>query len=467
MRKLELKYIVFLLILGVLVSQCRRKDIISTNSSHKLAFSSDTILFDTVFTTVGSTTQRFKIYNNENVKLVISNIQLEGGGSSNYRMNVDGVSTLNISDIEIEPNDSLFIFVEVTLDPNNINTPLVVEDRIRFETNGNQQHVQLVAWGQDAYFHQNELVCGELWSNDKPHVIYGFTIVDSTCILNISKGTQIYMHANSNLIAYKSKINILGNKDERVVFQGDRLEEFYDDVPGQWGRIWLIQSTGSVFNYVTVKNGTIGIQVDTSGTPGTTLLIENSIIDNMSAACLFSQGGSIRANNCLFGNAGQYSAALTLGGEYNMNQCTFGNYWTRAERKEPLFLLNNWYEDINKNIIVRPLNNTKFENCIFYGAKDNEFSLDTLSSPNLDFIFNHSIVKVDEDDGEKITNTSPFYNGMIVNKDPLLKNPTMGDFTLLPASPAKDKADASSGLSIDLNGDPRDALPDVGCYEVQ
>jgi len=109
-----------------------RKDVPITDSSAKLEFSQDTLIFDTVFTSIGSTTEWLKVYNPHNRAIVISNIYLAGGKSSNFRMNVDGIPTYSEQDIEIRANDSIFIFVEVTVDPNGANNPLIIKDSIIF-----------------------------------------------------------------------------------------------------------------------------------------------------------------------------------------------------------------------------------------------------------------------------------------------------------------------------------------------
>ena len=54
--------IIFLVTVISLMFSCR-KDEINTDTSVTLSFSADTILFDTVFATFGSTTKRLKIYN--------------------------------------------------------------------------------------------------------------------------------------------------------------------------------------------------------------------------------------------------------------------------------------------------------------------------------------------------------------------------------------------------------------------
>ena len=68
-----------------------QKDVLITDSSAQLTFSNDTILFDTVFTTVGTVTKNFKIINPHNQPINISSIDLASGTSSDYRINVDGI----------------------------------------------------------------------------------------------------------------------------------------------------------------------------------------------------------------------------------------------------------------------------------------------------------------------------------------------------------------------------------------
>ena len=192
-------YFIFCFVIA-LNSQCRKSELL-TGSNVELTFSADTILFDTLFTTIGSTTKYFKVYNSNNGKINITSIQLAQGTNSPYRINVNGEAGVSFENIEIEENDSLFIFVEVTIDPNNTNNPLIVEDSIIFLTNNNLQKVVLNAWGQDAYFHVNEIITqDETWNNDKPHVIYGDIWVTNGAKLTINEGANLYLHNNSTLI---------------------------------------------------------------------------------------------------------------------------------------------------------------------------------------------------------------------------------------------------------------------------
>ena len=182
-----------LLALGFIIStntSCR-KDI--GQSDGALEFSVDTVIFDTVFTTIGSVTRRFMIYNRDSRPVPISSAILAGGNDSKYRINIDGMSGVAFSDIEIPGDDSLFAFVEVTLDPNNQLDPAMVTDSVVFNTNGVQQDVDLVACGWDAHFIYptnfspslgafSVVNCDTTWTSEKPIVIYGLAAVDSPAL---------------------------------------------------------------------------------------------------------------------------------------------------------------------------------------------------------------------------------------------------------------------------------------------
>jgi len=157
----------------VLLLSCR-KDSFITSPDAQVTISADTLKYDTVFVTAGSTYRTFKIINENNQKLLLSSLQLAGGTSSVFKMNVDGIAGTQFNNIEINANDSLYVFVQVNVNPNAANIPFVIRDSIRVSYNGKNRLVQLEAWGQNANFLRNKVVsANETWNNNLPYVILG------------------------------------------------------------------------------------------------------------------------------------------------------------------------------------------------------------------------------------------------------------------------------------------------------
>jgi hypothetical protein len=472
-------FLLFLCFFSVFAA-CRKDEII-TDRGAKPGFSTDSVLFDTVFTTVGSTTRLFKIYNTNSQALNISRAYLATGSTSQFRMNIDGVSGTSIADIEIMAGDSLFVFVQVTVNPTNQNAPLLIRDSIVFETNGNSQHVMLTAIGQDVHLHKPDhfptnglppysiIDCNTIWSNDKPHLIFGYAVVDEGCTLTITAGTRVHLGVRGVLWVYDGgTLVVQGAKDNEVVFQGSRLEPDYQDVPGQWGKIWL--SAGSLNNkidWAIIKNGSIGVQADTLGaSTSPTLVISNTIIKNMSAAAIYGQGSYIYGYNCVFANCGQYAGAFTIGGRYRFEHCTFANF-TNGSRSTPLLALNNYYVDITNTIQIRDLDSAYFGNCILYGDLEEEIGLDSSTFGGVfSYKFDHCIIKT-------ALNTSDalHYEFAYPNVDPGFKDISTNNYRLYSASSfAVDKGTTDIFIGTDLDFKPRPnssttSLPDIGAYE--
>lgn len=455
-----------LLIMLFTFSACKKENLYEEGDVD-LGFSTDTLSFDTVFTSIGSATQWLKVYNPSDKKLKIDRIEIAGGSQSRFVMNVDGVPGPVVEAVEIAGKDSLFIFVRVNIDPNMQHTPLVVEDMIRFSTNGNQQQVQLVAWGQDAHFYRKAVLQGDwVWENDKPHVIYDWIIVDSASSLTIKEGTRVYLHAYSVLaVNVAGTLIVSGTIDEPVHFRGDRLEAAYQDVPGQWGRIWLSPgSVNNVIDYAIIENGQVGIQADTLGnSPNPTLLLRNSIIRNMSVAGLLLQGSKAEVSNSLITDCGEFAVLLNIGGEYDFRHCTIGNYYNFGVRQTPSLVLNNYYL-FEGDTIARDLGDVYFGNCIFWGRNQEEMLFDRTPRAAFDYVFDHCLFRT-----EMTANDPASFLNCLKNQDPLFVDPNEGDFRLSPASPAIDAGSSAiaSGIPIDLFGNTRLPEPDLGAIEYQ
>jgi hypothetical protein len=473
----------------IFIFSCR-KDSLDTSSSVNLNFSTDTLLFDTVFATFGSTTKRLKIYNPSSNPVIISSIAIENGANSQFRINVDGTSGNIHKEVLIDAKDSLFIFAEVTIDPTNALNPFIAADKILFTTNGNNQSVELVAWGRNAHYYvANQTANGipvvyldkgtspgaldHTWTNDKPYIIYGgYLTLDSDDKLTIGPGVQIHAHNNSGVWVYENgTIRVNGTKEEPVVFQGTRLEYAWQDVPGQWDRIWINENTNgvdNVFNYAVIKNGFIGIQAETnpfnilSPVSANKLRLNNCKIHNNSAVGLLTTNYQITDTNSTITNSGQYNLLIKGDGAYNFNHTTFANYWTGGDRKTPSILIQNAYTNIEENTVVSDLTAANFNNCIIHGDQEIEFSAEQITGGTLNFFLNHCILKTTSNI------SSPNYNEIELNPEgDLFVDKILHDYHLSPTSAAINKGDNTLGITTDHDGNDRsDGEPDIGAYEL-
>lgn len=470
-----LYFIAFVTLLGfgTTLNSCKK---ITDFSSGNLDFSADTIIFDTVFTTVGSTTKRLKIYNKDSKVLNIEAIELMGGANSPFRINVDGLSGLMFADIQLEPKDSLFIFVEVTLDANNQNNPMVIEDQIRFRTNGTDQYVQLVAWGQDAYFHvsvisQNIFDTNEgIWPNDKPHVIYGAAYVDEGKTLEIPAGTQIYLHKNAFLFNYKGTLKIKGTKDNPVTLQGDRLESYYDDVSGQYYGIYFFEARPSIIEYAVIKNAITGIHVEKRDEAFNdyTVSVSNTRIQNSAAyGVLLFEGARMKAENCIISHSGIHGLTVIGGADFNFNYCNILGYGSGQSVAAAVGIANYYVNPDTKIPEFYGINEGRITNSVIYGNLDYEVAIDTISGTglNINLDFQRNLIK------SEVVFTNGFTNGNIWNEEPWFYDPSKYDFHLWGVSPLNNAADPGIlnvlplSMGVDIEQKPRSG-PDIGAYEV-
>jgi hypothetical protein len=486
---MNFKYLIFAgLLLPVLFFSCQKDPIV--NPDAKLEFSTDTVLFDTIFTTIGSTTKNFRVYNKHSQPITIDRIKLAGSQGSRFRLNINGKLVNELEKIEVLANDSIYIFVEVTLNPSNQNNPMVVQDSVVFQTNGNLQDVDLIAFGQDVNLVNGQHLKTRKWTNDKPYLVYNSMMVDSLQTLTIEPGTRIYFHKRSSMLVLGTLL-VKGTLEEPVSFLGDRLEHQYDEYPGQWGS-WLELDNGgtyilggihflngsknNVINYAIIKNAIKGIQVDTLANPSKpTLTISNSRIENMSVAGIYAQSSTILASNCLIANCGSWCVALTLGGSYEFYHCTLSNNTSYGfgNRSEPALMLNNWFA-VDGVAYVYHLYNALFANCIISGSRPMEIGFANLINKKpapgqFNYTFDHCLVTVDT---MNTSDASKWIN-VVKNFNPRFDSLTytVRDYRLDTLSPAKDRGNPafSKFFPLDLKGLNRlsDAGPDIGAYERQ
>jgi len=460
--------LVFVLIsVLTLNSGCKK---IKGKSSGNLEFSVDTLVFDTVFTTIGSTTQQFKLYNRDKRPIVIEEVQLMGGENSPFRFNLDGLIGTSLSDIEVPGGDSLFCFVEVTLDINGQNLPMVVEDSIRFRTNGADQYVKLAVWGQDMYFHYSNFQADILdlnegtWPNDKPHVIYGAAIIDSAKTLNIQAGTDIYLHKNSILYNYKGTLNMQGTATDRITLQGDRLESFYDDVAGQYYGIYFHEARPSTMEYVFIKNATSGVHVyskDASFSAATVTLKKVEIKNPAAYGIFLFDAPYVVAENTLIYKSGVHALLVLQGARFEFNHCNFMGYGG-GDQTTPVVGIRNYYTDNTGLTTIGSIPLGRFTNCVIDGYGDQQLVFDTLSGATLNFEFNKTAIKA-------TASTNPMFTNCYFNQASYFTSPYNGNFKFTNtnsvlsnnANPAYPTSDG-----LDLEGNLRGTPTDIGVYDI-
>jgi len=458
------------------VTSCQ-KDNITTDSNAKLSFSSDTLTFDTVFTTRGSVTYAFKVYNNNKEAVNISKIRLGGGSSSFFRINIDGEAAESITDYVLRGKDSMYVFAEVTVDPNNINNPFIVKDSVIFETNGNIQDVKLICWGQNAYYHGEKDSYAILhksdyrdttfvWNNDKPHVVYGLLIVDSAVTLQIQEGARIYMHGNSILYTYRNgKIVANGTPTQKIYFQQDRLEPMFRDIAGQWGGIWMQEgSTNNSFENVEIKNADIGLIFGgyLSGLPALNMAAEGRLskvkIKNSARNAIYATSSVITATNCLLYDSGKNLFAAVRGGNYNIAHCTFANAGNNLGRQTPNILLANFAE-VN-NVIEAADINVNFYNNIIYGSLNDEIAIETNSNAAFNKTFENNLIRTSR------ASTYNFSSSNIINTNPDFEKNYEENFKIKSSSVCVNAgAVLSPSVNDDFESQNRDSNPDIGCFE--
>lgn len=498
---------IILFFIGVVLSICScRSDFETVASTGDLEFSKDTIYLDTVFTNIGSSTYRLKVYNKSKKDINIPTIKLGKGLNSKYRMTVDGMQGTNgkiFNNVVLLAKDSLYIFIETTATITDANpTDFLYTDQIQFDNGENLQNVELVTLIQDAiflypkrfadgttetlpigdekidgfYLDENDPINGnELqFTNDKPYVIYGYAAVPSDKTATFEAGTRVHFHANSGLIIAKNaSININGTPsateklENEVVFEGDRLEPGFANVPGQWGTIWLTDgSTNNKVNHLTIKNATIGLLIQNND--GTTVSIKNTQIYNSSNYGILAQTAKINGENLVINNAGLASLACTYGGNYSFTHATFNNNWNSS--KQVAVLVSNYISGAIPE--AKALTMATFNNCIIYGSYSNEMSLTRKTGAAFEYQFNNCLIKFDNVSNQFTTNAdyqfntdSAHYNAILLNKDPKFFNTSQNKFNIDATSAAFAKGNSAYLIPLDILGNTRSLPPDLGAYQ--
>ena len=455
--------------IGISIASCK-KDSFITSADARVSITTDTLKYDTVFTTTGSVIKSFKIINENNQKLRLNKVKLMGAAASAFKMNVDGIATNEINNLDIAANDSIYVFVSVTINPGASNLPFIVSDSILVNFNGNNRFVQLQAYGQNANFLSNRVITGNVaWTNNLPYVILGSIRIDTTASLTIQPGCRIYSHADAPFIV-DGTLTVTGTKTDNVVFTGDRLDDLYKDLPASWPGIYFRGSSkNNVMTFAVVKNAYQAVVIEKpSVNANPKLAMHQCIVDNAFDAGVFCVNSSLTADNSLVSNCGS-NIILSYGGNYNFTHCTVasysGNYLTH---KNPVLNVSNFA--LQGGATVTADLNAVFRNSIFWGDEGivtNEVIVNKQGPNSFTVLFEKNIYRVQNDPANStltgnIKNQDPSFDSIDVNK-------RIYNFRIINNAGAPGiNAGIVTGFLKDLDDKNRNVgLPDIGCYEKQ
>jgi hypothetical protein len=456
----------FISSLAFLLSASCSKDRFITSPEASISFSIDTLRFDTVFSSAGSVTQTFKIFNHNNQKLKLSSIELMGGQQSAFHINADGTPGPIVNNTVIDPQDSLYVFVTVNINPNAAATPFLVRDSIRISYNGVSSLLQLETYGQNAHYLRSVAIINNTnWDNSLPYVILGGLQVDTGIILTIAAGARIYLHADAPFIIDGTLITS-GTKKDSITFQGDRLDKDYRDLPASWPGIFLRStSRNNSLVYTIVKNAYRGIVADQPVAGFPKLTLQECTIDNIYDAGITGINSSIKAVNCLISNCG-LNILLANGGMYEFTQCTVASYSNIfVQHKKPVLVISNW--DSTNQLLTYDLN-VLMRNNIFWGESGNvedEVVVSKKGNNPFSVVLENNLYKA------KTAPSNTILLNNLLNQPPLFDSinefDRYFDFRVSKNPSPAVNAGKNLGIPIDLDGNPRDANPDIGSYEKQ
>ena len=447
-------WIVLVFIILLILHGCD-KESWNSNYEYELTFSTDTLSFDTLFTGVGSTTLKFKAYNRTNEKLRIERIWLNSGIHSQYGLNINGVESNDDSDIVINPRDSIYIFVEAHLPAGDQNLPVLVRDSILFSYNGEVQGVALMAWGQDVYLVDQPVIKSQLWTGDRPYLVLNRIVVDPFQTLTLEPGARIYFHRGAGLYV-KGSLIVEGETNDPVFMQGDRLEQLYENVPGQWEGVFLeSESSDHNIQNLRLKNSINGISYIGQGQQFSSLIMGNSVIQNITKKGLSVSNATVEGHNLLIVSCGENTLSLAPKGYFEFSHCTFANYWRLSARWMPSV-------DVQGTANQGYYAHVDMGNCIISGVNERELQI---PSGEIDGSLRFSYCLIEGFLGPQTS----IFNNCLLDQDPGFVDVTVGDYHLLESAAGKDAGEVETGFRfpLDLEGASRidDIAPDIGALE--
>ncbi len=445
----------------LIAAACLGCDPLANPVSGRLAFSSDTISFDTVFSGYGSATLELRIKNPEDDPLLIDRIWLGGGNDSPFRINIDGQPVTETQNLTLARGDSIFIFIIVTIDPAGGDLPLAVTDSVNFKSGPHSGRVILEAWGQDVRLVTEDILSPATWTEGKPYVISGNLLIDTLVTLILEPGTRVYMHHGAE-ITVAGSLRATGTAEKRITIATDRLEKEYRDVPGRWrGLRFQSCSQGNILNHADIRNAQVAVRID--GLPGSVpdLSMNSTTLMHNTVASLAARHADVFAVNSLFAHSGFSTVSLAEGGSYDLVHCTISNFWEYSFRAEPALLIKPGSGTMPDVSVV---------NSVISGSLSDELKIIApAAAAKAGFRADSSLIKVDTLSADWYS--AGLFTRVITTQSPRFIDENAWDFRPDTLSPLLDRAGKTEMVlwPSDIRNKPRPTFdgPDIGAFERQ
>ena len=333
--------LLLLVFLSLFIS-CNDDDTFTTSQQNRLYIPVDTLKMDTVFAKIPTSSINFWVYNNSGDGIRCSNVRLQNGNQSGFRVNVDGIylgekTGYQTSEIEVRNNDSIRVFVEFTSPDNGSELYKKIEDKLIFRLeSGVEQVVNLNAFAWKADVVRNLEVKSDTTIDTtvsgKALVVYGGITVDSLATLTIAPGTTIYFHDDAG-IDVKGQLICQGTAEKNITLRGDRLDDIlkdlpYDRMPGRWKGIHFHGSSyDNVLEYTDLHSGYNAVVCDSSDVSRRKLTVNSSTIHNCDGWGILSYNSNVYVANTQITNA--YCGCVTVyGGEVSLIHNTIAQFYS-------------------------------------------------------------------------------------------------------------------------------------------
>lgn len=396
-----------------------------------------------------SPTSNLRIYNRNSKNISLSEVRMRSG--EHFRINVDGQSGTTFSNVDIRPNDSIFVFVECTLPAPEQAEPVEFSDWLDVTTNGVTRSVRILARSQRVNRLSGVTVSENMTLQaEVPNLIADTLRVAAGATLTIAPGAQLLFHDKAALIV-DGTLHCPGLADAPIEMRGDRTNNVVADISfevmsKQWeGVRFTSSSRNNILEHTSIINTCRGVRVDSLAD---LTLINSRLYNSGSRQLDAADSTTVVALGCEISNAA--SALLHLGaGRFTFNRCTIANWYLFA-----------WPDEAIVELADPDATLADFANCVIYGRDRAVSDYDNVEEA--DIWFRRCLFTSEGHDDAR-------YINCLWKTDPKLQySLTEYTFTYLPAtdSPVIDAADPELDHpqlpADDRHGRPR--LQTLGAY---